>query len=163
MWEPKKWCFWTVVLKKTLESPLNCKAIQPVHPKEISPEYSLERLMLKLQYFGHLMQRADSLEKTMLLGRIDGRKRWGWQDEMVEWHHQLNGHELEHTPVDGEGQGSLACCSPWGCKELDMTEWTELIQQYVSVVLLVLMDPCPTLFPLITSLLSVSVSVSLFK
>ena len=69
------------MLKKTLESSLDCKEIQPVHPKEISPEYSLEGLILKLklQYFGHLMQRPDSLEKTLILGKIEGRKRRGWQ------------------------------------------------------------------------------------
>jgi len=59
-----------MVLEETLESPLYCKEIQPVHPKEISPEYSLEGLKLKLQYFGHLMLRADSLEKTLMLGKI---------------------------------------------------------------------------------------------
>ena len=66
-----------MVLEKTLESPLDCKEIQPVHPKEVSPEYSLEGLMLKLklQYFGHLMQRADSLEKTLMLGKIEDRRR----------------------------------------------------------------------------------------
>ena len=82
MWEldheegrvPKNWCFWTVVLEKTLESPLDCKEIQPVNLKEISPEYSLERLMLKLQYFGHLMWGPDSLEKTLMLGKIEGRR-----------------------------------------------------------------------------------------
>ena len=76
-WAPKNWCFWTVVLEKTLESPLDCKEIQPVHPKGNSPEYSLEGLMLKLilQYFGHLMQRTDSLEKTLILGKIEGRRR----------------------------------------------------------------------------------------
>ena len=76
-WEPRKWGFWTVVLKKTLESPLDCEEIQPVHPKGISPEYSLVGLMLKLklQYFGHLMQRADSLEKTMIWGKIEDRRR----------------------------------------------------------------------------------------
>ena len=75
-WAPKNWCFWTVVLEKTLESPLDCKEIQPVHLK-ISPACSLEGLMLKLklQYFGHLMQRADSLEKTLMLGGIGGRRR----------------------------------------------------------------------------------------
>ena len=79
-WAPKNWCFWTVVLEKTLESPLDCKEIQPVHPKGISPEYSLEGLMLKLklQYFGHLLQRSDSFEKTLMLGKIEGR-RSGWQ------------------------------------------------------------------------------------
>ena len=77
----KNWCFWTVVLEKTLESPLDCKEIQPVHPKGISPESSLEVLMLnlKLQYFGHLMWRIDSLEKTLILGKIEGRRRRGQQ------------------------------------------------------------------------------------
>ena len=77
----KNWCFWTVVLEKTLENLLDCKEIQPVHPKEISSECSLEGLMLKLklQYFGHLMWRADSLEKTLMLGKIEGRRRRGWQ------------------------------------------------------------------------------------
>ena len=80
-WAPKNWCFWTITLEKTLESPLDCKEIQPLNPKEISPEYSLEGLMLKLkcQYFGHLMWRSDSLEKTLMLGKIEGRRRSGWQ------------------------------------------------------------------------------------
>ena len=79
-WEPKNWCFWTVVLEKTLESPLDCKEIKPILNK-INPEYSLKGLMLKLklQYFGHLMQRASSLEKTLMLGKIEGRGRRGWQ------------------------------------------------------------------------------------
>ena len=93
---PKNWWFWTVVLEKTLESPLDCKEIQPVHLKEINPEYSLKGLMLKLklQYFGHLMQRTDSLENT------DSGKDWRQEekrmieDEMVGWHHRLNGHGL---------------------------------------------------------------------
>ena len=85
-WEPKNWCFWTVVLEKTLESPLDCKEIKLVYPKEISPDYSFEGLMLKLQYFGHWMQRADSLEKTLMLGKIEGRRRRGWQK--MRW---LNG------------------------------------------------------------------------
>ena len=80
-WVPKNWCFWTVVLEKTLESPLDCKEIQPVILKEISPEISLEGMMLKLklQYFGHLMRRADSFEKTLMLGKIVGRRRRGQQ------------------------------------------------------------------------------------
>ena len=79
-WALKNSCFWTVVLEKTLESPLDCKEIQPVH-LEISSGCSLEGLMLKLklQYFGHLMQRADSFEKTLILGKIEGKKRRGWQ------------------------------------------------------------------------------------
>ena len=77
----KNWCFWTVVLEKTLESLLDCKETQPVHPKEISPEYSLEGLMLKLklQYFGYLMRRTDSLEKTLMTGKIEGTRRRGRQ------------------------------------------------------------------------------------
>ena len=86
--------------------------------KEISPEYSLEGLMLKLKlpYFGHLMPRADSSEKTLMLRKIEGSKRTGQQDEMVEWHHQLNGDEFEQTQEDSEGQQSLLYCSPWGHK-----------------------------------------------
>ena len=80
-WEPKNWCFWPVVLEQALEIPLDCKEVQPVNPKGICPEYSLEvpMLKLKLQYFSHLMQRADSLEKTMILGKIEGRRRRGWK------------------------------------------------------------------------------------
>ena len=80
-WVLKNWCFWTVVLEKTLESPLDCKEIQQVHPKERSPGCSLEGVWLKLkfQYFGHLMWRVDSLEKTLMLGRIGGRRKRGWQ------------------------------------------------------------------------------------
>ena len=89
--------------------------------KEINPEYSLEgpMLKLKLQYFGHLMWRTDSLEKTLMLGKIEGLRAGGQgetEDEMVRWHHQLNGHEFEQTSGDSEGQGSLGCCSPWGLR-----------------------------------------------
>ena len=94
MWEldykegltPKNWCFWTVVLEKTLQSPLRgCKEIQPSILKKISPEYSLERLMLKLklQSFSQLIWRADSFEKTLMLRKIEGRRRRGWQ--MMRW------------------------------------------------------------------------------
>ena len=76
--------------------------------------------MLKLQYFGHLMQRADSLEKTLVLGKIEGRKGVT-ENEMAGRHHRLNGHEFEETPGDGKGQGSMVCCSPWGLQESDMT------------------------------------------
>ena len=69
------------------------------------------------------MRRTDSLEKTLMLGKIEGRKRRGTtEDEMVGWHHRLDGHEFEQAPGVGDGQGSLACCSPWGHKELDTTE-----------------------------------------
>ena len=80
-WAPKNWCFWTVVLEKTLESPLDCKEIKPVHPKGNQSWVFMEGLMLKLklQYFGHLMWRTDLLEKTLMLGKIEGRRRRGWQ------------------------------------------------------------------------------------
>ena len=91
--------------------------------KEISPKYSLEGLMLKLklQYFGHLMQRTDSLEKTLMLGKVEVRRRRGGMtaDEMVGWCHRLYGHEFEQALGVGDGPGSLACCSPWGHKESD--------------------------------------------
>ena len=80
-------------------------------------------LKLKLQYSGHLMRRAESLEKTLILGKIEGRRRRGQpEDEMVGWHHQLNEHKFEQALRDGEGQGILVCCSPWGLKESNMTE-----------------------------------------
>ena len=74
-------------------------------------------LKLKLQYFGHLMRNADSLEKTQMLGKNEGQEEKGaTEDEIVGWHHRLDGHEFEQAPGDGEGQGSLACYSPWGRK-----------------------------------------------
>ena len=90
--------------------------------KEINPEYSLERLKLKLKlrYFGHLIRRTDSLEKTLMLGGQE--EQVITEDEMVGWHHQLNGYEFEQTPGDGERKGSLACCSPWSYRESYMTE-----------------------------------------
>ena len=97
----------------------------------ISPEYSLEglKLKLKLQYFGHLMRRTDSLEKNLMLGKVEGRRRRD-EDEMVGWHHKLYGHEFEQAPVVGDEQGGLACCCLWGHKESDTTErlnWIESI------------------------------------
>ena len=118
------------MLEKTLESPLDYKEIQSVHLKEISPEYSLEGLMLKLnlQYLGHLMQK-----NWLILKDPDVKKDWRQEkgtteDEMVGWHHQLDGHESEQVLGAGDGQGSLVCYSPWGHRESDMTEglnWTD--------------------------------------
>ena len=79
--------------------------------------------MLKLQYFGHLMWRAHSLEKTLILGKIEDRRKRGKQDEMFGCHHWLSGHEFEQILGDNEGQGRLLCCSSWDCKELDTTKW----------------------------------------
>ena len=104
------------MLEKTLESPLDCKEIQPVHPKEISPGCSLEGLMLKLklQYFGHLMQRTDSLEKTLMLGKIEGRQKRGqqkmrWLDGVTD-SKDMSLSRLWELVMDR----SLVCCSPWG-------------------------------------------------
>ena len=108
---------------KTLETPLDNKEIKPVNPKQNRPEYSLEGLMLKLklQYFGHLMQRVNPLEKTLMRERLRAGREEVTEDKTVGWHHQHNGHDLEQTPGDSEGQGSLVCCSSWGLKESDTT------------------------------------------
>ena len=98
-------------------------------------------IKLKLQYFSHLMQITDSFEKTLMLGKIEGGRRRGQQDEMFGWHHQLDGHEREQVPGVGDGQGSLACSSPWGHKELDLA--TEQLPQALSGVRLNETTPCP--------------------
>jgi len=106
-----------VVLEETLESPLDCKEIEPVNLKEINPEYSLERLMLKLklQYFGHLMHRADSFEKTLMLGKIENKCRR--EQQRMRW--------LDSIPDSMDMNLSKLCevlgDRAWGCRELDMT------------------------------------------
>ena len=106
--------FWNVVLEKTVQNLLHSKEIKSFNPKGNQPWIFMEGLMLKLQYFGHLMQRADSLEKTVMLGKTKGRRRRGQRMRMVGWHHWLNGQECEQALGNSEAQGSLACCSPWG-------------------------------------------------
>ena len=110
----KLWCW-----RRLLRVPWTARRFNQSILKEISPEYSLTGLMLKLklQYFDHLMQRTDSLEKTLMLGKIEGRRR---RDDRMRWldgHHRLNGHGFGWTLGVGDGQGGLACCSPWGYKE----------------------------------------------
>ena len=117
-WVPKNWCFWTVVLEKTLESPLDSKEIQPIHPKGDQSWVSLEGLMLKLklQYFCHLMWRADSFEKTPMLGKTEGRRRRGQQrDGNRDGITDSMDMSLSKLGV-GNGQGGLACCCPWGLR-----------------------------------------------
>ena len=132
-WVPKNWCFWTVVLEKTLESPSDCKEIQPVHPKGDQPWV----------FFGRNDAKAEipvlwpPHAKSWLTGKdSDTGRDWGQeekgttQDEMAGWHHRLDGCEFRWTPGVGDGQGGLVCCNSWGLKESDMTErlnWTELI------------------------------------
>ena len=133
------WCW-----RRLLRVPWTARRSNQSILKEISPECSLEGMMLnlKLQYFGHLMQRVDSLEKT------DAERDWGQQekgtteDEMAGWHHRLNGHESEWTPAVGDGQGGLLCCDSWGRRELDRTErmnWTELNWGFEIIVLKLIM------------------------
>ena len=107
------WCW-----RRLLRVPWTARRSNQSFLKEISSEYSLEGLMLKLklQYFGHLMRRADSLEKTLMLGKIEGRRRRGQQ--RIRWLDSIS-----DSMDTGDGQGSQACYSPWGCKELDKTEW----------------------------------------
>ena len=88
-------------------------------------------LKLKLQYFGHLMRRTDSLEEDPYAGKDWGQEEKGTtEDEMAGWHHWLNGHEFEETPGVGDGQGGLACCSPWAPKELDTTDWLNWLVEF---------------------------------
>ena len=110
------WCW-----RRLLRVPWTARRSNQSILKEINPEYSLQGL--KLQYFGHLMQRADPLEKTLILGKIKGRRRRGRQRmRQLDGRHRLNEHEFEQALGDGEGQESLACCSPRGCKESDVTQ-----------------------------------------
>ena len=125
-WVSKNWYFRTVVLEKTLESPLDCKEIQPVHPKGDQPWIFTGRTNAEAE--DPTLWPPDS--KNRFFGKYpDAGKVWGQKEmgttrgEMVGWHHWLNRHELEETLGNGEGQGSLACCSPWGRQESDMAEW----------------------------------------
>ena len=124
-WVPKNWCFWTVVLEKTLDSPLDCK-IRPVNPKGNQSWIFIGRTDAEAET--PIVWPPDA--KNWLIGKDpDAGKDWRWEEkgttenEMFGWHHCLNGHEFELTLGDGDGQGSLACYSPWGRKERDMTEW----------------------------------------
>ena len=138
-WAPKNWCFWTVVLEKTLESPLDCKEIQPVYLKGNQcwifigrTDAEAESPILLAKVLTHWKKpwfiRTDSLEKTLMLGKIEGqrrrrRRRWdGWNVSPTQWRSVWVNSRV------GDGQGGLACCSPWGRKESDTTEqlnWTE--------------------------------------
>ena len=122
-WAPKNWCFWTVVLG-LLRVPWTARRSNHSILKGINPDCSLEGLMLKLklQYFRHVMWRIESLENILMLGKIESRRRRGRQDEMVGCHHWLNCHEFEQALGHGEGQGSLACCSPQGRNVSNTTE-----------------------------------------
>ena len=131
-WVPRNWCFWIVVLEKTLESPLDCKEIQPAHPKGDQSWVFTGRIDVEAET--PIFWPPDA--KSWLIWKDpDAGKDWGQEekgtteDEMVGWYHQLNGHGFGWTPGVGDGQGGLACCDSWGRKESDTTEqlnWTEL-------------------------------------
>ena len=122
-WGPKNWCFWTMVLEKPLESPLDCKEIKPVNPKRNQCWIFIGRTDAKAEAL--ILWPPDV--KNWLTGKDpDAGKDWRrekgrTEDEMVEWHHWLDGHEFEHYQEDSDGQRSLVCCSSWGWKESDMT------------------------------------------
>ena len=115
----KLWCWRTL-----LRVPWTARRSNQLLLKETNREYFLEgpTLKPKLQYFGYLMQTISLLEKTLILGKIEGRRRREQQDEMVGWHHWYSGHEFDQSPGDGERQRDLSCCSSWGCKASDTTE-----------------------------------------
>ena len=130
-WTLKNWCFWTMVLEKTLECPFDSRKIQPVHPKGNQSWIS----------FGWSHAEAETpilwppdVKNWLTEKDPDAGKDWrqekkgATKEEMVGWHHRLNGHEVEQTPGVGDGQGGLACCSPWDHKESDTEHlnWTEL-------------------------------------
>jgi len=132
-WAPKNWCFWTVVLGKTLESPLDCKDMKPVNPKGNQSWIFIGRtdIELKLHYFVYLMLRTDSFEKTLMLGKTEGRRRRGqkrmrWLDGITN-SKVMSLSKLQELVMDT--QGSLVCCSPSGCKESDKTEWLNWTEQ----------------------------------
>ena len=128
-WVLKNWCFWTVVLEKTLESPLDCKEIQPVHPKGNQSWIFIGRTDAEAETL--LLWHPDA-KNWLIWKEPDAEKDWRreekgmTEDEMVAWHHRLNGHEFEKTLRVGDGQGGLVCCSPWGRKQSDTAEWPEL-------------------------------------
>ena len=135
-WTPKNWCFWTVVLEKTLESSLDSKEIQPVHPKGNQSWIFIGRTDVEAK--APIFWPPDA--RNWLIGKEpDAGKDWRQkekgttEDETVGWHHWLDGHESEQAPGVGDRQGSLACCNPWGLKESDITEWMIWID-YLSLL-----------------------------
>ena len=141
-WTPKNWCFWTVGLEETLESPFDCKEIKPVNSKGNQSWIFIGR--------------ANAEAESLILWPPDTknwhiRKDWRQEekrmteDEMIGWRHRLNGNEFEQAPGDGEGKGTLACCSSWGRKEWDMTERLNkciCVKPFSWFILLPLYHPC---------------------
>ena len=138
-WAQKNWCFWTVVLEKTFESPLDSKEIQPVHPKGDQSWLFIGRTDAEAET--PILWPPEA--KSWLIGKDpDAGKDWGQEekgateDKLVGWYHWLNGHGFGWTPVVGDGQGGLVCCSSWDRKESDTTEhlnWTESSRCWTSI------------------------------
>ena len=136
-WTLKNWCFWAVVLKKTLESPLDCKEIQPTNTEGNQSWIFIGRTDAEAEA---LILRPPDVKSWLIRKDPDAGKGWRQEekgtteDEMVGWHHWLNGHEFEQALGDDEGQGGLVCCGSWGCKELDTTttelNWSEWVWSY---------------------------------
>ena len=132
-WAPKNWCFWTVVFLKTLESFLDCKEIKPVNPKGCQPWICTRRTDAEAE--APILWQPDA--KSWLVRKDpDAKKHWGQEekgvteDEMVGWHHQINGHEFEQALGDSKGQGSLVCCSPWRLQKVRQV-WVTEQQQWL--------------------------------
>ena len=132
-WTLNYWCFWTVVLEKILESPLDCKVIQPVNPRGNRSWIFIGRTDVEAET--PILWPPD-VKNWLIRNNPDAGKDWRQEekgtteDEMVGCYHQLNGYEFEQTPGDGEGQGNLTCCSLWGHKESDTTEWLNNISKW---------------------------------
>jgi len=130
-WVPKNWCFWIVVLEKTLKSPLDSKEIKPVHPEGNQSWIFIGRTDAEAET---PILSAPDWRNWFIWKDPDAEKDWRWEekgiteDQMIEWYHWLHGHEFEQVPGVGDGQGSLACCRPWGRTQswTWLSDWTEL-------------------------------------
>ena len=129
-WAPKNWCFWTLVLEKTLESLLDCKEIKQVNPIGNQSCIFIGRTDAEAET--PILRPPDAknwlIGKDPDAGKFEGKRRQGWQDEMVGWHHWQHGHEIEQALGVGDGQGSLTCWSLWGHKESNTIEWLNWIE-----------------------------------
>ena len=135
-WVQKNWCFWIVVLEKTLESPLDCKEIQPVHPTGNQPWVFIERTDAETPILWPPDAKNWLIRKYLDAGKDWRQEEMGMtEDKMVGWHHWLDGHEFEWTPGVVDGQGSLVCCSPWGQSQKWLSGWAEEHYLLSSVLL----------------------------